>query len=348
MGKLSSVTVVLNWLRDALAIVWKYLKIAVALLATGASKIRNWLRLHVPFIEAIVQRHIHNPATIFIDVAVFVLGLYLVFGVAGYVAVYQNKSESRVAEVLMASYPLPAAKVDKSYVWSHKFLQRLRFLNTFNDQAPAEVKDKLPNDQELRQQIMAGLIEDQIVLLESTERGVRVTREELDVAFDQQKKQTADFEGTLKTLYGMTAQEFKQVIAERILKEKLKSVVLLRVKVHHILTATEGAAAEARGKIAVGAPFEEIAKVYSQDTQTKDIGGNLGYWTKGELAAQISTNFEDTAFSLPVNELSQPIQSKFGFHIIQITERNEGELKTYADWLAEVQKNHTVKIYIPY
>ncbi len=348
MGKLSTVTVVLNWLRDAAAITWKYIKIAAVFVATLFGRLRNWLRLHVPFVEAIVQRHIHNPATIFIDIALFILGLYLALGVAGYINVYNRKSESRTAEVLMAMYPMPAAKVDGSFVWSHKFLQRLRFLNTFNAQAPAEVKEKLPSDQELRQQIMAGLVEDQIVLLEATERGVRVTKEELDTAFEEQKKQTENFEGTLKTLYGMTSQEFKQVIAERILKEKLKSVVLLRVKIRHVLTATEGAAREARGRIEGGAAFEDIAKEYSQDTQTKDTGGNLGYWTKGELAAQISSNFEDTAFALGVNELSQPIQSKFGFHIIQVTERNEGELKTYADWYKEVQPNHTVKVYIPY
>ncbi len=348
MGKLSSITVVLNWLRDALALAWKYLKIGFSFVASGTSRIRNWLRLHVPFIEAVVQRHIHNPATIFIDIAVFVLGLYLVFGVTGYINVYNQKSESRFSEVLMGLYPLPAAKVDSSYVWSHRFLQRLRFLNTFNSQAPAEVRDKLPTEVELREKIMAGLIEDQVVLLEATELGVRVTKEELDAAFEEQKKQTENFEATLKALYGMSAQEFKQVIAERILKEKLKSVVLLRVKVRHILTATEGAAREARTKIEQGGTFEDVAKEYSQDTQTKEVGGNLGYWTTGELAAQVSTNFEEVAFSLPISQLSDPIQTKFGFHVIQITERNEGEPKTYADWYAEVQKNHTAKVYIPY
>lgn len=348
MGKLSSITVVLNWLHDASVFVWKYLVILWVWIGLATSRIRNWLRLHVPFIEAMVQRHIHNPATVFIDMAMFALGLYLALGVTGYVAVYKQGSESRAAEVLMAMYPFPSAKVDGSYVWTHRFLQRLRFLNTFNGQAPAEVRDKLPTETELREKIMAGLIEDQIVLLEATERGVRVTREELDVAYDEQKKQTDKLEATLKTLYGMSAQEFKQVIAERILKEKLKSVVLLRVKVRHILTATESAAREARGKVEQGQPFEEVAKEYSQDTQTKEIGGNLGYWTKGELAAQISSTFEEAALTLAINELSQPIQSKFGFHIIQITEKGTGELKTYADWYAEAQKNHTTKVYIPY
>ena len=348
MGKLSTVTVVLDWIRATSLLVWTGIKWVGKYIIQFYNKLRNWLRTHIPFVEGIIQRHLHNPATIFIDIAVTVVIAYVLFGGIGYVNVYKNKSESVFTERLSSMYPLPAVSVDGSYVWSHKFLQRLRFLNTFNAQAPENIADKLPNATELREQIIAGLIEDKIILLEAIKAGIRVTKEELDIAFEEQQKQTKDFEKALKTLYGMSPQEFKQVVAERILKEKVKSIVLTRIKVRHILTSTEAAAKDALAKLKNQESFEQIAQEYSQDRQTKDSGGELGYWTKGELAATISTNFEEIAFKLSVNQLSSPIQTKFGYHLIQITERVDNEFKTYAEWYKEVQAKHQIKIYIPY
>lgn len=347
MGKLSAIANILDYLRAFFALVWKLVVWLYQLVATFFSKLRNWLRTHVPFVEALVQRHIHNPATIFIDIAVLVLFLYLSFGFFGYFTIYKSQSESRFTEAIATVYPLPAVKVDSSYVWAHKFLQRLRFLNTFNAQAPAGTKKSLPTESELRKQIASGLIEDQIILLEATELGVSVSREEIDTSYEQQKKQTKNFEATLKKLYGMSPQEFKQIIAERILKEKVKNAVITRIKVRHILTTTESAANAALKELKAKKSFAAIAKKYSQDSQTKNSGGELGYWTKGELATAVSDTFEKAAFALKVNSFSSPLQTKFGYHIIQITEKNVHDFDTYAKWYQQALKDHQTKVYIP-
>lgn len=338
MVKFSSVQIFLTRLKTVLQAVWELLKRAYEI-------IWGSLKVKVPLIRALVRRHTANPSTVFVDLAIFVLVLYVIFGLVGYVLVYPQKAESRTAEALAVLYPLPAAKVNNSFVWSHKFLERLRFLNTFNSNLPQDSSSKPPTDVELRQRVLEGLIEDQIVVLEAKKRGLRVTEEELDKALEKQGS-IDEIEQKIRELYGMSLGDFKAVIAEQVLKEKLKNTVLTKLRLRHVLVTTQQVAVEAKRQVEGGRDFVEVAKEFSQDATTKDAGGDLGYWRKGELNVQISPGFEETAFSLPVNQLSDPIQSPFGFHIIQITERSGDNLQTYEEWYKQALETYRVKRYI--
>jgi hypothetical protein len=358
MVKLPSTTTTLAKSRSFFSSAWEVIKIAIhyfwaalkiiwGIIRSAYEKTRGWARVRLPFVEALIQRHIHNPATVFIDIAAFVLVIYLIFGVTGYFSVYQKKSESRFTETLTILYPLPAARVDSSFIWTHTFLQRLRFLNTFNQQAPKEVSSRPPTDSELRQKVAAGLIEDRIVFLEARKRGISVTSEELESTYTLQKKQIEGFEEKIEQLYGMSVTDFKGVLAEQILKEKVKSVALTRVKVRHILTATLSAAEDAKRQVESGRSFDDTAREFSQDTQTKEAGGDLGYWTKGELASLISPGFEEAAFNLTIDAPSSPVQSKFGYHIIQVNEKTGDNYQTYTEWYDLVKPSYKISTYIP-
>lgn len=63
--------------------------------------------------------------------------------------------------------------------------------------------------------------------------------------------------------------------------------------------------------------FQEMAKEFSEDPGSAANGGELGFWKRGELAPQ----FEATALRLKPGEISQPVETEFGFHIIQLIER---------------------------
>lgn len=339
MGKLSSIQNVLNWLKNTARAVWDPLVRAYVF-------IWGQMQLRLPFARALVRRHAQNPATIFVDIAIFILSLYVVFGVVGYILVYPQKSESRLTETLSVLYPLPAAKVNNALVWSHKFLERLRFLNTFNARAPKDAAAKPPTDAELRQRVLEGLIEDQIVFLEAKKRGIRVTEEELQKALEQQGK-TDEVARKIDELYGMSLGDFKEIIAEQILKEKVKNTVLTRVRVRHILVAaTPQVANAAKAALGAGRDFADVVKEFSQDAKTKDSGGDLGYWRKGELAVQISPAFEEAAFGLQVNQVSDPVPSPFGFHIIQVTERSGDNLQTYEEWYKQIEPSYQIRRYI--
>lgn len=81
--------------------------------------------------------------------------------------------------------------------------------------------------------------------------------------------------------------------------------------------ATLNRARELRQEIQDGAPFAEIALRESTDLASASRGGDLGTFGRGAMVSE----FEDAAFSLPLNTLSQPVLTPFGYHIIEVTAR---------------------------
>ena len=86
-------------------------------------------------------------------------------------------------------------------------------------------------------------------------------------------------------------------------------------------------AEKVRQDLVGGADWKTEAAQYSDDPGTKDKGGALGTFAKGKLVAA----FDDAAFSLALNDLSQPIKTVYGYHIIQVTAINPGKQGTLAD-----------------
>ncbi len=75
--------------------------------------------------------------------------------------------------------------------------------------------------------------------------------------------------------------------------------------------------AEIRAELLAGADFAELAKKYSEDLANKDQGGDLGWFSHGRMVPE----FDQAAFALQEGEISQPVRSQFGFHLIQLLER---------------------------
>lgn len=95
------------------------------------------------------------------------------------------------------------------------------------------------------------------------------------------------------------------------------------IKARHILVADEATANEVKQKLDAGGNFEELAKQYSKDTATAQNGGDLGWFGTGKM----DPDFEKAAFALKVNDISAPVKSQYGYHIIQKT--GEKQKKSY-------------------
>ena len=91
-----------------------------------------------------------------------------------------------------------------------------------------------------------------------------------------------------------------------------------QVKASHILVKTEEEAKKLYEEIKAGKDFSEAAKEHSSCPSGRN-GGDLGFFPKGVMVKP----FEDAAFSLPVGELSQPVQTQFGWHLILVTHIEE-------------------------
>ena len=91
------------------------------------------------------------------------------------------------------------------------------------------------------------------------------------------------------------------------------------VRARHILVESRERAREVFEKIAHGSDFAQMAKEYSKDPGSKDQGGELGFFGRGQMVPQ----FEEAAFKLKQGEVSQPFESQFGWHIVRVDDRRQ-------------------------
>ncbi len=125
-----------------------------------------------------------------------------------------------------------------------------------------------------------------------------------------------------------------------------------RVKVRHILLKTmnkspdevkqiRAKAEDILKQIKAGADFAELAKKYSEDTGTASQGGDLGWIARGQTVK----NFENAAFTLKPGQISDVISTEYGFHIIQVLEKERARVKPFAevkDELAQERKKQLI------
>ncbi len=96
------------------------------------------------------------------------------------------------------------------------------------------------------------------------------------------------------------------------------------VRASHILVNTEDEAKNVLERINKGDKFEDIAREVSIDPGSGVAGGDLGYFTRIKMVKP----FSDAAFSMEIGEISEPVQSDFGYHIIQLTDKKTDDSKT--------------------
>jgi foldase protein PrsA len=92
-----------------------------------------------------------------------------------------------------------------------------------------------------------------------------------------------------------------------------------QVEASHILVENETAANKVKALLKDGKDFAELAAEFSMDSSNAQNGGELGYFGRGEMVEA----FEAAAFSLKINEISDPVKTEFGYHIIKVTDRQE-------------------------
>lgn len=90
--------------------------------------------------------------------------------------------------------------------------------------------------------------------------------------------------------------------------------------------ATLALANELRQRLLAGEDFAALAAEYSDDPGSAANGGDLGWFGKGQMVAP----FEEAAFSLPIGEISEPVKSDFGYHLIEVLERDAARPKSQA------------------
>jgi foldase protein PrsA len=201
------------------------------------------------------------------------------------------------------------------------------------------------------------LIDNKIVELEADKENIKISDKEIDEemkvyidsyggekAFNSILEQSgisqADIETDivnylkikklLESKIDITDEEMKTYFEEN--KESYNEAE--QVEASHILVADEATAKEVKEKLTAGEDFASLAKEYSTDTSNAESGGELGFFAKGEMA----TEFENAAFSMNIGDISEPIQTDFGYHIIKVTDKKEAKEAVYEDHKEEIKQ----------
>lgn len=106
-----------------------------------------------------------------------------------------------------------------------------------------------------------------------------------------------------------------------------------QVRASHILVATKEEADEIKKELDEGADFATLAQEKSTDSSASN-GGDLGFFGEGDMVEE----FEKAAFSLDINEISEPIKSDYGYHIIMKTDYKEATNPTLEDKKEEIRQ----------
>lgn len=186
-----------------------------------------------------------------------------------------------------------------------------------------------------------------------------VNDEQIDREIDRLKEQFGDqYEQTLEQ-EGISEEDLRNDIRDGLLQEAALTEDIevteeeikeqfdrmkTEIEARHILVGDEETANEVKEKLDEGADFSELAKEFSTDNSAQE-GGDLGYFSAGTMVQE----FEDAAYTMDVGEISEPVESQFGFHIIEVTDKreNEEDIGTYEENKEDIRRNLASKKIVP-
>lgn len=193
------------------------------------------------------------------------------------------------------------------------------------------------------------MVQEALILQYAKSNSITVTDDEIAKREDDLKANfpNGSWNDMLKAR-GLSEDDVKQALREQIILDKAlaKDVTITpaqvkqyfdknhaafdkpeQVQARHILVANLATANKVEAALKSGQNFADVAKQYSTDPGSKAKGGELGLFRRGQMVPA----FDKVAFSLPINTISPPVKSPFGYHIIEVEARQPGQKATVAN-----------------
>lgn len=193
----------------------------------------------------------------------------------------------------------------------------------------ADVDREIKNLPEFAQQLFEGsggkekfleeLIKKEVLYQEAVKKGLDKDTEYRQKLDDFKKLTLISvlLEKEIEEKTKVTDQEVKEYYE----KHKNDLATISKMRASHILVKSEDEAKKILARIKKGEDFAKIAEQISLDTGTAKNGGDLGYFSQGQMVPE----FESAAIKLKVGEISEPVKTRFGYHIIKVTDKETGK-----------------------
>ncbi len=176
-------------------------------------------------------------------------------------------------------------------------------------------------------QVLEELISEALIRQYAQKNNITVGDDELAKSIEALVKDMGGQQEYDKALAarGLTKDLFATEQRSQLLGNKVRDLVtkdvpqsVEQVHARHILVQTLDEAIRAAKRVEGGEDFAKVAREVSKDPGTAKAGGDLGWFPRGLMVPE----FEQAAFSLPLKQVSSPVQTQFGYHVIQVLEKD--------------------------
>jgi foldase protein PrsA len=256
-----------------------------------------------------------------------------------------------------------AATVNGSPIGMEDYQKQVSQVDAFFEQEGLDLESEEGRERlaQARRQVLEQMIDQELVRQAAVEMDVSISDAELESHIQEIIEQSGGQEQFTQSLQatGASYDDFRQMLLDQLLSEAIFSAVTASIdsvaeQVHarHILLPTRERAEEVLTRLQTGEDFAFLAGEYSEDVSSRERGGDMGFFPRSVMPPEV----EDAAFSLDIGQTSETIESPFGFHIIQVLEREEREIaveifenlrqQAFMQWLQGQRENATIERFV--
>lgn len=198
---------------------------------------------------------------------------------------------------------------------------------------------EIAGDQLLQQVVIEKILNDKYkVTDEEVEKELKSVKDQYGDGYEAALAQSNLTEDALKTNIRFSLLQEKATKDVEVTDEEIQKYydqASQELNARHILVEDEATAKKVIEKLNAGGDFAALAKEYSTDTGSAEKGGELGWFTVGKMVPE----FNDAAYALEINQISEPVKTDYGYHIIQVTDKRDvKDYGTLEDKKEEIRK----------
>jgi foldase protein PrsA len=257
------------------------------------------------------------------------------------------------------------AKVNGEFISKAKFEKSLAQIKTQYEQqynldfSEGQAAQMLPT---IKEKLLDQMIQERVLMQKALEEGIEFTEDEVAERLSEVKAQYKSEENFKKQLKeaGVSLSDVKDNIKKNLLVKRLgekltgdikidekelkeyfennkkQFVQAEKINASHILVKDKEKANNIKAKLDSGSDFAKLAAEYSTGPSAKK-GGELGYFSKGQMVPE----FEKVAFDLKVGEISDPVKTQYGYHIVKIADKKEASEPKFAEIKGKIYTGHS-------